>query len=166
MEYFEKFPIVDPYYVDGIGYRPLDITRRCYFTEDVKTDPRVYTDYRIENGETAIILADRLYDDPNLHWIILLFNDIYDVSSQWPLDQVSFDRFMERKYGSDRYALHHYESFATGNIVDFSHPAYDRRLVTNNDYEVEINEAKRDIKLPVPTAIATLTKQYTRLIQE
>ena len=42
----------------------------------VKTNSLLFDTYKVREGETPEMIADKLYDDPELHWVILLINDI------------------------------------------------------------------------------------------
>jgi hypothetical protein len=165
MSYFTKFPIINGYDIQGQLFQMMDITRRTGFTSDVKNNESYYITHKIQDGESPIILADRLYDDSDLYWIIMLFNDIHDIQNDWPLDSVSLNRFIDRIY-IDRNAIHHYEAISTNLVVDSDWPLYDRLPVTNYEYEDQINESKRIIKIPVPEAISQIVRDHNRLIQQ
>ena len=50
----------------------------------------------------------KLYGDPQLHWIIMLVNDITDRYHGWPLSERQFNEFINEKY-SNPDGIHHYE---------------------------------------------------------
>jgi hypothetical protein len=143
----------------------MDITRRTGFLKDVQQNEALFINHRIHDGESPIILADRIYDDSNLYWVIMLFNEMHNISVDWPLDGPSLVRYIERAY-DDPYGLHHYESLANGAIVSVSWPDYDRISVSNTEHEIEQNDQKRDIKIPVPEAVDLLVREHNRLIQQ
>ena len=163
MAYFTKFPIVTDYDVGDKTYDMMDITRRTGFATDVKNNESYYLEHYVQDGETPIVLADRMYDDSSLFWVIMMFNDIFDINSQWPLNEVALKRFVYRVY-DDPYDVKCYRSIATGAIVDSDWPDYDKQIVTNYEYEIEINDAKRNIKVPIPEAVTELVKEHNRLI--
>ena len=39
--------------------------------------------YLVPEGETPEQVANRIYDDPNLHWVIMIINDMSDIYEQW-----------------------------------------------------------------------------------
>ena len=45
-------------------------------------------------------------------WVVLLPNNVMNVVSEWPKDQVSFYNYMIRKYGDESKFndVHHYET--------------------------------------------------------
>lgn len=165
MSYFTRFPFIRNYKIQGKTYTGMDITRRTSIVNRDSLSASAYIAYTINEGETPIILADRLYDDKDLYWVILLFNDIFDIEADWPLDQVSLDTYVNRIY-DDPYGIHHYEAISTGAWIDTStYPSYDTIPVTNYEYEIALNDAKREIKLPHPNYVGTIVTQHNRLIQ-
>lgn len=165
MPYFKRFPVVKGYEIVGRTFDVMDITRRTGFLQTVKNNEALYIEHEVEDGESPIVLADRIYDDSDLYWVIMLFNDVYDINEDWPLDYVSLESYIARVY-NDRNGIHHYESIATGAIVDSDWPEYDKRTVTNYEYEVERNDQKRKIRVPVPEAVSQLVREHNRLISQ
>lgn len=165
MSYFKKFPVISGYELDGKTFNVMDITRRTGFSVSTKNNPTLYIEHVIEDGESPIILADRMYDNSTLYWVIMLFNNIYDIESDWPLDQISFDRYINRIY-NDPYEIKYYKSMSTDLVVDSDWDEYDRISIRHIDYELEINDKKRYIKIPVPDAVDALVKEHDRLIQQ
>lgn len=155
MSYFNPMPL----FRLKDGSLGLNITARTKILDLYKTDVSAYYEHSIMDGETPEIIADKFYDNPNLAWTILLFNEIHNIYEQWPLDYYSLEQFISTKY-ENPYGVHHYVSLATGNIVDSDHVAYDRQPVLNFDYEVELNDAKRKIKLIVPDLISNVVSQH------
>lgn len=117
MSYFNKFPktvyTLDEY---KTGQITPEIFRRTKFLTEFAENFAFYDEYDIEDGETPEIVADLVYNDPTLHWIILQANEIIDPRFDWPLDSNNLKRFAEGKYANIS-AVHHYEE-ASGNIVN------------------------------------------------
>ena len=59
-----------------------------------------YYEHTIKEDETPEILAEKFYDDPEAHWLILMTNNITDPQYDWPLNSRSFDNYIISKYGS------------------------------------------------------------------
>ena len=165
MAYFNRFPVVTGYEIIGRTFDAMDITRRTGFLQGIQNNEALYIEHEVQEGESPIVLADRMYDDSNLYWIIMMFNNVHDISADWPLDNVSLNRYIERKYDNP-YDIHHYESISSGVIVSSSWPDYDRVSITNTEYEININDNKRKIKVPVPEAVTQLVQEHNRLIQQ
>lgn len=166
MSYFKKFPFVDGYIIGNYNVTGIDITRRTGFTDEIKNDPKAYIDYTIKEGETPEMLADRIYDDPGLAWIILMFNTIHNVYQQWPMDSPTFYKFLDEKYGKRPNNIHHYESISSGAYVDSDHPEYDRKPVTNYEYEEKINEGKKRIRILHPELTTQAVQSHDEMIEK
>ena len=166
MSYFKRFPFLVGYKLQGKIYDTTDLTRRTAVQQGSIDNEDVAFKYSIINGETPEMLADRIYDDVNLYWVILLFNKIMDVESEWPLDQVSFERYVSRVYGSELYSIRFYRAISSGLVVDEDFPEYDRIPVTNYEYELEVNDSKRNILIPHPNVVGQIVNEHQRKIRK
>lgn len=165
MSYFSKFPYIIDYTVQGRVQNAVDITRRTDITRNIKDNRNAYIEYTLNDHETPEMLADRIYDDSGLYWVILLFNDIFDVHSQWPLSYTSLLAHVKRKYGEALNDVHHYISAATEAVVDETHPNYDRIPITNYEHEVNINDSKKAIKIPDPDIVPRIVRIHNEKIR-
>lgn len=114
-KYFEYFPKV-LYDINQYQRREYNLSTNILFRirliREVVRNASSYYQYTIKDGDKPEILAEKVYDDPEAHWIILYANDIIDPQYDWPLDQRSFNKHITDKYGSVAYAktnFHHYE---------------------------------------------------------
>lgn len=122
-----------------------------------------YDEYDIEEGETPEILADKVYNDSALHWVILITNEIIDPRFDWPLDSGVLYDYVVGKYGlANIYATHHYVN-SNGDIVHSSY-TNPKTAVTNFQYEEAVNEAKRRIKLVKPRYVADFVNNFENVI--
>lgn len=166
MSYFNSFPIILDYEIQGEVYDGIDITRRTNIISEVKNNPNAYMEYSVRDGESPEILADRIYDDGGLYWVIMMFNDRFDIANEWPLDQVSLEMSVDRRYGNKKHAIRYYLSAATGTEVDLSWPDYDRVPITNYEYELKINDDKRNIKVPLEQYASQIAALHRKLIRK
>ena len=116
--YFSKFPTI-PYDAAGTNQSKdvKNLLRRVAVRTKIKTNTLFYDTYDVKEGETPESIADKLYDDPELHWVILLVNDITDIYHQWPMRYSQFLQFVDDKY-DDPNGVHHYEiAQSSGNGV-------------------------------------------------
>jgi hypothetical protein len=160
--YFEKLPFV-PYPINGEFRSVRDITLNIRFKKEFIENVNVYAEYDIENNETPEIIADKLYGDSNLYWILMLFNQRYDYVEDFPLQDWVLSEYITKKYGIGKeYDQHringklHYES-PDGFIVDSDHPQAD--TISNWEYEFKLNESKRRIKIVDPNIISQITTE-------
>ena len=107
--YFDNFPVI-PYDSVGKGYFKdvTNLLRRVGVRAKVKTNTMLFDTYDVKEGETPESIADKLYDDPELHWVILLVNNIADRYHQWPMNTPQFQSYVTEKYANPD-ATHHYE---------------------------------------------------------
>lgn len=117
--FFSYFPKIQ-YDVNDNQYSTYEtitnITFRVRFIRDILTNIYSYVPYTIRDGDTPEILADKVYEDPGAHWMILYANDMMDPQYDWPLDTRSFNTYIKKKYGSSETAkttVHHYEKVIT-----------------------------------------------------
>ena len=141
---------------------------------DIFNDATVFTEYQIKGDDRPDNVAFEVYKDSTLDWVVLLSNNIINIQTEWPLLQNDLDRFLLDKYGTYEIlnAVHHYE---TKEIKDSAgvvmvpqglHVASDYSItywddtqrgyvaqtdvpepVTNYEYEMDIENRKRNIRL-------------------
>ena len=101
MTYFSKFPktvyTLDEYQT---GQVVPDILRRVKFLFELSQNYTYYDEFDIRDLDTPEILADLYYNDPKLHWVILLANEIIDPRFSWPLDTYNLKKYCEGKYNN------------------------------------------------------------------
>lgn len=166
MAYFEKLKYI-PYPING-DYRVVrDITLNIRFKKEFIENINVYAEYDIEENETPEIIAEKLYGNPNLYWLLMLFNQRYDYIRDFPLDSNTLSEFIEKKYGNgNAYEQHilngkkHYET-PEGIVVDGTHPRAE--TISNHEYEFAINEKKRRIKIIDPSLISQIERELETL---
>ena len=124
------------------------------------------------DGETPEILASKLYNDPELHWIILLLNDITDRYHQWPQNTNQFIAYINDKY-SNVDATHHYEiSQVSGDTtikIDIGTDNTEHSgasVVTNYEYEEDLQDEKRKIRLLDPAYVGSFVGEFRALMKE
>lgn len=159
MGYFSSFPLVRL----NDGSLGINITARNKILSTYKDNKSAFYEHSIVDGETPEIIADKFYDDIELAWIILIFNDIHNIYKEWPVDQETLQQYIDDKYDNP-FGVHHYVSIATGNIVGEDHVSYDRMPVTNSDYEIEENDLKRPVKLVLPELVGQIVAQHKELM--
>jgi hypothetical protein len=126
--YFENFPITYYSLHDLSNVKVVtNITRRVQISDEVKNTLGVYDEYDVQDGETPELVAEKFYNNPELHWLILLYNDIIDPRFDWVLPYNSFIRVIEGKYNNIN-AIHHFEdndeAYTNGNVYIQSNAAF------------------------------------------
>ena len=207
-KYFNFFPKT-LYTVDTItGDAVKNITARFSFEESFKNNTSVSYEYDIQDSDTPEIIASKFYNDPERHWIVLMFNDISDPQFDWPMDYRTLISFMDEKYkdnanvgqSGSNWAQTHVHSYykvetkttlntntISTNKLEVDSNTYLTISSTNNDvlladgntiriqisketqsyydYEMELNESKRKIKLLKPEFVPNVEEEFRRVIR-
>lgn len=90
--------------------------------------------YQVPEGERPEMTAEKLYEDPELDWIILTANNITSVRDQWPLTNDELQNYVLEKYGSQAALTepHHYE---TKEITDtFGRVVLNKGLIVDENF--------------------------------
>ena len=145
--------------------------------EDIFQDLTVFEKYNVKGDDRPDNVANEIYGDPTLDWVVLTSNNIVNIYNEWPLTQQVFEDYILDKY--DTYEkldeTHHYESnevkdssgliifpkgiqVSVAQSVSYYEPTRDEqitvnpvsRAVTNYQYEEDINNKKRRIFLLKP----------------
>lgn len=89
-----------------------NIFKRVKLREDFKNIFTYLDIYFIKDNERPDQVASRVYNDPNLDWLVLITNNITNIVNEWPLNSTSFYEYLLDKYGSEENFnnIHHYET--------------------------------------------------------
>ena len=171
--YFAAFPTI---YYDSKGDKNFKVVtnllKRVALRSKVRAKTLLYDPYDVKEGETPEMIADKLYGDSNLHWIVMYVNNITDRYHQWPLTTPQFLAFINDKY-SNPDGLHHYEitqtSGDTSVVIDIGtdntdHPS--ATTITNFEYEEKRQDTLRKIRLLDPVHIDQFVEEFETLMSE
>ncbi len=189
-----------------------NIIARVSFEDSLKENSATFYEYNIQDGDTPEIIAAKYYENPERHWIVLMFNDIMDPQYDWPLQYNTFIRFVTEKYSANGAAnttvqnglawamsinnVHSYYKVITktnsdgiSTIQKFEIDAntyvntaasstnylledgstitesVSKEIKTYYDFENELNEEKRTIKLLKPEFVPQVEKEFKRVIK-
>lgn len=166
INYFKKFPSVT-----YNGKSTVNITRRTKILEQLYSSPINFLSYTVLEGERPEDIARFYYEDMGKTWLVFLANNIIDPASEWPLSDYDFKNMLTAKYktqaGTTDVITWTLNRSITANIVYYENTdgvritkdTYtlnnDLNLIDVNDwnairvydYELELNENKRNIFL-------------------
>lgn len=191
-----------------------NIIARFGFESTLKNNSAAFYKYNIQESDTPEIIASKYYDNPERHWIVLLFNDIMDPQFDWPLQYQPFIDYVNTKYSANNYAdtantgvtglawsmnvnnvQAYYKIVTRTNFDDISiveklevdantyanvaastttYTLQDGSTITQKvtketktyyDYEQELNEEKREIKLIKPEFVPQIEKEFKKVIK-
>jgi len=171
--YFANFPLI---VYDSVGNGNFKIVtnllKRVAMRTKVRTNTLLYDTYDVKEGETPEMIADKLYDDPELHWVILFVNNITDRYHQWPMNFGQFNTFIADKY-SNVDAVHHYEVSQTSGDTSIKidigtdttgYSEADLTTVTNREFEEERQDKLRQIRLLDRAYIEQFVEEFETLM--
>ena len=97
-----------------------NLFKRGTLADDIFQDLTIFTKYEIKGDDRPDNVANKVYQDPDLDWVILLANNIINIQSEWPMPQRDFDRYLLDKYETYEKLndVHHYETTEVKNLVD------------------------------------------------
>ncbi len=179
MAYFRKFPLMAYDIAGNENYKLLpNILRRVKLRSGIRSGSFLFDNYDVSDGERPEDIAFKEYGDPELHWIVLMTNNITDRYYQWPLTQPQFQEHLKDKYGSgNEDAVHHYEikqssGRTTSNgpgdysyMVEVNSDADNPTIISNRDYEQRKQDEYRQIRLLDKRFLDTFIEEFDNLIR-
>ena len=176
MAYFSRFPML-VYDIAGTEkYKLLpNILKRVKLRSGIRSGSFMFDNYDVADGERPEDIAFKLYGDSELHWVILMTNNITDRFYQWPLTQPQFQEHLKDKYGAgNEDAVHHYEVTQTSGPTtsrDYSHTvevnsdADNPTIVSNRDYEQRKQDEYRQIRLLDKKYLNAFVDEFENLVR-
>ena len=87
-----------------------DITANVRIRKQILENITMYDEYDIQEGETPEIIAEKIYGNAELHWVIMLANQRYDYLGDFPMTSYELHKLCIEKYGANKLEeIHHYE---------------------------------------------------------
>jgi len=175
-------------YYPQISYNNVTSTNLLVEVDLIKkylANYNLFYDYAIKEGERADMISYDQYGDSTLDWLIYIVNGIVDPYKDWILSDSDFIAYMEGKYNTAAYKLSNVSD--QNNIVYYYYAGLpsDSQDVINSynytmtpftydqmggpagwvaksiwDYESEINESKRNIKLLRSSYVNNFKQQF------
>jgi hypothetical protein len=146
--------------------RVKNFFRRGKIQSQIFNELTFFSKYSIEGDERPDQVAEFVYGDSTLDWVIFLSNNIINVETEWPLASNIFDKVMLEKYGSyeNLYSgIHHYETEeikdTIGNIVLKSGIRISQNWKTNGNFIEVINSKISSISANNTTVTVTIQNQ-------
>ena len=171
--YFDNFPII-PYDSEGNGkFKDVkNLLRRVGIRAKVKTNTMLFDTYDVKNGESPESIAFKLYSNSELHWVVMLVNNITDRYHDWPMSEAQFLQSVNDKYDNVD-DIHHYEiSQSSGDTskkinIGISNSDYPTAtMITNFEHEQEQQDIKRKIRLLDPSFVPSFVSEFKSLMKE
>ena len=88
-----------------------NLFRRNKLRDDLQNVFTIFNKYEIMEGARPDTVAEEIYGDDQLDWVVLLTAGIINVRDEWPLSDREIYDFVESKYGlANINSNHHYET--------------------------------------------------------
>ncbi len=171
-----------------------NLFRRVKVREDLFANFMQFDKYKIVGDERPDNVAQKVYDNDDLDWVILLSNNIVDLNNEWPLTQFQLNEFLSEKYSpQELVSIHHYETlelrdnknqlilpagivvdedfnleYLSGGQVKSTNSLVDGRpvkAVTFYDYENSQNDKKRNINVLKQEFLGLFIKDFERIMK-
>jgi hypothetical protein len=167
-----------------------NLFKRAKLRTDVVNIITAFNYYQVEDNQRPEVVASKLYNDPELDWVILITNNITNVREQWPLSNNDLYNYMLDKYGTEQSlsSIHHYETIEVKDEYDrlvvpsglqvdsnftVTYTKFDNTLstispvkqVTNYEYETNINEEKRKIRVLKPAYLSVVITDLRNIMK-
>ena len=195
MSYFEELPNIS--YVSLLPNQNRsderievkNLFKRAKLRTDIDQSITSFDFYLIQDNERPDIIANKVYGNIELDWVILITNNITSIRNQWPLSNNELYTYCLEKYGSDEniMATHHFETREIKDkygrilleeklIVDqnfsFTYTKYDNTIetvspaqsVSNYTYEQRLNEEKRKIRILKPALLPGFISDFRNIM--
>ena len=77
----------------------------------LRNDITIFNKFIIDDNDRPDIVAEKLYGDPELDYVVIIMAEITNIKEQWPLTNQQLYEYAENKWGlTGLNALHHYET--------------------------------------------------------
>lgn len=172
MEHFYNFPQI--VYDSDANITLTNIFVRGRIKEKILSNEISYYNYHVRDGDKPEIIADKYYGHTRYTWLILYANNIIDPQFDWPLTNVEFIRYLDKKYNTGsqqeyeviaslQSTIHHYEN-NKGQVV-LQANAQGNPGVSIFDYEQTLNESKREIKVIDSKFLFQVVEEFNKLFK-
>ena len=150
-----------------------NLFKRAKLRDDIFQDTSFFNKYIVEGDDRPDNVAEKVYGDSTLDWLVLMANNVVNVQSEWPMSQADFYTYVTEKYDSETTlysGIHHYKSrevittdgsviiqsgekVGVGQSVSYYDDALGQHVratdvaipVTNFEHEDNLNNEKREI---------------------
>jgi hypothetical protein len=181
MAYFANFPKIDYF-----NSKSRNIILKAAIISDVFNKSNTFYKYRIPEGYRPDHVAQDVYSDPTLDWVVFFSNNVVDPYYDWPLDQRDFNAYMQKKYSKSVFQLqseiYHYKYTGIGgqSAEDIARTSYTMSTATHAktantsgwtavytyDYETELNDEKKSINLLAPLYLPQIINELSKIFNK
>ena len=114
-----------------------NIFRRSKLFDYLKDNISLFNKYYINDGERPDTIAEELYGDSSLDYIVVLMAGITNIHNEWPVQDYQIYDIALAKYGSEEVMneTHHYETFEIRDSQD--RQILPPNLIVDKDFKMD-----------------------------
>ena len=165
-----------------------NIFKRAIIRNDIFDEVTAFTKYSVQGDERPDQVADRMYKDSTLDWVVLTTNNIIHVRDEWPMGNQDFLTYLNDKYTAEELAnIHHYETEvvrdSNGKLIQLSGitvpEGHSVTFVDNGvlrteskiksfsflEHETNLNDAKRNINILRPEYLNLFLEEFGDIME-
>ena len=163
---------------DGDYTKVKNFFKKAKLREDIIGNVAFFEKFTVQGDDRPDNVANEIYGNPFLDWVVLLANNIVNIQSEWPMSQTDFNTYVTEKYENEDTlynGIHHYEAnevkttndviiipsgtrVSVGQSVSYFDNGSQEQVtvtnialpITNFMHEQKINDEKRNIFLLKP----------------
>ena len=123
-----------------------NLFRRVKLREDLQNILTVFDKYEIPEGFRPENVAEDLYGNDKLDWVVIVSSGIVKIRNEWPLSNNDLYEYSLLKYGNNLNATHHFETVevkdSSGRVVLEKGKVFNRdfKLFYQDGGEVKTND--------------------------
>jgi len=183
LNFYNKLKYTFAFDGDNAGLKNLiipDLTTSIRFGYDYLEENGILINYIVDPIKTPEDVSYELYGSIEYYWVILSINKIFDVHTEWYMSEYKLREFCFEKYGESAFEptyivdnknniIGSYDTYRIdddNSIIDltlrqrqdgYTGPVY---VWTNYDYEYEINERRKEIKVVKPEYVRSVLENF------
>ena len=163
---------------DGDYTKVKNFFKKAKLREDIIGNVAFFEKFTVQGDDRPDNVANEIYGNPFLDWVVLFANNIVNIQSEWPMSQTDFNTYVTEKYENEDTlynGIHHYEAnevkttndviiipsgtrVSVGQSVSYFDNGSQEQVtvtnialpITNFMHEQKINDDKRNIFLLKP----------------
>jgi hypothetical protein len=132
------------------------------------TQSKLFIPYTIMDGDRPESIAEEYYGSTTYFWVVLYVNNIKNIYEDWPKTTEVLNEYIIGKYNSIEYAQNAVKYFEDENGLIIPESEWDgtlSRRISCFDYEVLLNDAKRNIYLVRQEYKDRITKEFRTIFR-
>ncbi len=142
------------------GVSIADITHRLNMLKTVEKYATMYYSVTIDETSSPEKVAEQYYGTQDYWWIVCAINKVIDPFYDWVKRETEVYAYVNKIY-DDQDEIHHWED---SEYVQYAEQSVqeDRVPITNLEWEMHLNDKKRQIMLLKPSYVPEIADEFTK----